>query len=104
VTAMDEDMRSLDFFGVESGMIIAITDLNPTSILKEIENTGQIEKYVMSEETYSQLPENFRKWKHDFLVENPQIKATFSGTTEICHPDYMMAVAQTLSPGMRCQL
>lgn len=53
---MDEDMRSLDFYGVETGMIIAISDLNPNSILKEIENTNQIEKYVMSEETYEQLP------------------------------------------------
>ena len=30
-------------------MIISIADLNPASILKEIENSNQIEKYVMSE-------------------------------------------------------
>ena len=55
-------------------MIVSITDLNPTSILKEIENSNQVEKYTMSEETYNSLPENFRKWKHQFLVENPQIQ------------------------------
>lgn len=39
---MEEEMRSLDFYGVESGMIISIMDLNPNSIHKEIENVGQI--------------------------------------------------------------
>lgn len=63
VTNMEEDMRSLDFYGVKSDMTVFIMDLNPNSIHKEIENTAQIDKYVMSEETYNSLPENFRKWK-----------------------------------------
>ena len=104
VTAMDEAMRPLDFYGVENGMIVAISDLNPNSILKEIENTNQIEKYVMSEETYDQLPENFRKWKHQFLIDNPQVKQSLTGQPEICDPEYMGSVASTLSVGMRCQL
>jgi len=45
---MDENMRSLNFYGVENGMIVYITDLNPNSIHKEIENTNQIEKYTIS--------------------------------------------------------
>ena len=49
-------MRSLDFYGVQSDMIVHIMDLNPNSIHKEIENVAQIEKYVMSEETYDSLP------------------------------------------------
>lgn len=65
---MDEDLRTLDFYGVQSGMIISIMDLNPASILKEIENNNQIEKYIMSEESYNNLPDNFRKWKHNFLL------------------------------------
>jgi hypothetical protein len=81
VTPMEEDMRTLDFYGVENGMIISIADLNPGSILKEIENSNQVEKYVMSEETYDNLPENFRKWKHHFLIENPQIKNSLTGET-----------------------
>ena len=72
-------MRTLDFYGVDNGMIVAISDLNPNSILKEIENTNQIEKYVMSEETYEQLPDNFRKWKHQFLIDNPHVKQSLSG-------------------------
>jgi tubulin-folding cofactor B len=104
ITPMDEDLRSLDFYGVQNGMIISVMDLNPSSILKEIENNTQIEKYVMSEETYNALPDNFRKWKHQFLLENPQVKHSLSGQPEICDPDYLHSVANTLSVGMRCQL
>lgn len=42
-------MRTLDFYGVQNEMIVSITDLNPASILKEIENSNQVEKYIMSE-------------------------------------------------------
>ena len=76
---MEEDMRTLDFYGVEDKMVVSISDLNPASILKEIENSNQVEKYTMSEETYEALPENFRKWKHQFLVENPQITNSLGG-------------------------
>ena len=39
---MEEDLRTLDFYGVQNGMIISVSDLNPNSILKEIENTTHI--------------------------------------------------------------
>jgi len=39
---MEEELRTLDFYGVQNGMIISIVDLNPASILKEIENSNQV--------------------------------------------------------------
>lgn len=36
LTNMEEDMRTLDFYGVKPDMTILIMDLNPTSIHKEI--------------------------------------------------------------------
>ena len=66
-------MRTLNFYGVQNGMIVLINDLNPVSIHKEIENINQVEKYTMSEEAYNALDENFRKWKQNFLAENPQV-------------------------------
>lgn len=103
VTQMEEDMRTLNFYGVENGMIVHITDLNPASIHKEIENTNQIEKYTISEEAYNALDENFRKWKQNFLAENPQV---YSGTgqPELCDPNYLKSIADTLQVGQRCQL
>lgn len=36
ITQMQEDFRTLDFYGVQNGMTIFIYDLNPNSIHKEI--------------------------------------------------------------------
>lgn len=36
VTPMDEELRTLDFYGVQNGMIVSVIDLNPASIHKEI--------------------------------------------------------------------
>lgn len=58
----------------------------------------------MSDETYDALPENFRKWKKKFLTEHPGIKNQFTGEIEICDPDYLRSLAETMSVGQRCQL
>lgn len=100
---MDENMRSLNFYGVENGMIVYITDLNPNSIHKEIENTNQIEKYTISQEAYDALDGNFRKWKNTFLAENPQAHSA-TGQPEICDQNYLKSIADTLHIGQRCQL
>ena len=42
ITNMDEEMRTLNFYGVENDMTVHILDLNPNSIHKEIENVNQI--------------------------------------------------------------
>jgi hypothetical protein len=60
-------------YGVETGMIIYVIDSNPNSILKQIESYEGVEKYMMSNEDYDKLPENFKKWKKKFLALNPQI-------------------------------
>jgi tubulin-folding cofactor B len=101
---MEEEMRTLNFYGVESDMIVHILDLNPNSIHKEIENIGQIEKYMMSEETYDSLPESFRKWKKEFLLHNPHLVNPLNGQVEICDPDHLKTLAETMQVGQRCQL
>ncbi len=53
-------------------MVLYVIDSNPNSILKEIESIESVQKYVMSEEDYDKLPENFRKWRQQFLKNNPQ--------------------------------
>ena len=54
-------------------MIIYVIDSNPNSILKEIQSYEGVEKYMMSDEDYDKLPDNFRKWKKKFLQLNPNI-------------------------------
>lgn len=64
-------MRPLGFYGAQTGMVLYVNDLNPKSIHKEIENYEGFEKYVMSEEDYDKLPENFRKWKLEQIKKHP---------------------------------
>jgi tubulin-specific chaperone B len=35
-----------------------VIDLNPNSLLKELEDLSQVEKYTISEEDYDKLPGN----------------------------------------------
>ena len=67
VSNMEEDNRTLDFYGAQNGNIVHVMDLNPNSIHKEIEDLASIDKYVISEEDYDKIPENFRKWKKHLM-------------------------------------
>ncbi len=104
VTEMEEEFRTLDFYGVKEGMVIRVTDLNPNSIHNEISNTGLIEKYVMSEETYEKRSDTFRKWKHAYLIDNPHAIHSAGGKPEISDPEYMKELSETMSVYMRCRM
>jgi tubulin-folding cofactor B len=102
---MNDDMKPLGFYGAATGMVLYVLDLNPTSIHKEIESFEGVEKYVISEEDYDKLPENFRKWKQSLIKSNPQMleqKKTFE--TNKLDPDYMSELASTISIGSRCKV
>jgi tubulin-folding cofactor B len=71
ISNMDEDNRTLVFYGAENGNTIHVMDLNPNSIHKEIEDLAKIEKYTISEDDYEKLPGNFRKWKKHLLKTYP---------------------------------
>lgn len=73
ISSMEEDNRTLAFYGAENGHIIHVLDMNPNSIHKEIEDLASIEKYVISEEDYDKIPENFRKWKKHLMETNPDL-------------------------------
>jgi hypothetical protein len=46
---MDDDFKTLGSYGAQSDMVLYVLDLNPSSILKEIESIEGVQKYVMSE-------------------------------------------------------
>ena len=106
VAELDQDHLTLGHYGAETGMCIYVIDLNPNSILKEIENYEGVEKYMISDEDYDNLPENFRKWKKQFLKDNPNIihmnKAALP--TEELDPEYLGELAATIEIGSRCKL
>lgn len=57
--AMYENDRDLGFYSPQDGYFIYVVDNNPNSLLKELEDLSQVEKYVMSEEDYNKLPSFF---------------------------------------------
>ena len=73
VASMDDDSKNLSFYGAKNGYIISVLDMNPFSIHKEIEDLASVEKYMISEEDYENLPENFRKWKKQLFEKNPHL-------------------------------
>ena len=61
----------------------------------------------MSEEDYDKLPENFRKWKKQFLKDNPNIihmNKSAAMPTEELDPEYLGELASTIQVGSRCKL
>ena len=56
---MYENDRDLGFYSPQDGYFIYVVDNNPNSLLKELEDLSQVEKYVMSEEDYNKLPSFF---------------------------------------------
>ncbi len=71
---MDDMMKSLSEYNAQDGYTIHVLDLNPNSVLKEIEDVSQIEKYTISEQKYNNRQDNFRKFKQKLLADNPDFK------------------------------
>jgi tubulin-specific chaperone B len=103
---MNDDMRTLGSYGAATGMVLFVVDLNPASIHKEIESFEGVEKYVISEEDYDKLPENFRKWKKEMIKKHPHLleqKQAVLATNQL-DPDYMAELASTISLNARCKI
>jgi tubulin-folding cofactor B len=107
ISNLEEDHRTLAFYGAENGNIIYVLDLNPNSIHKEIEDLAKIEKYIISEEDYQKLPYSFRKWKKYLIktnlglldnIQNPLSNA--AGEND----DYMKGIADCIKDKERCKL
>ena len=105
IAEMNEDFRTLGSYGAADGMVLYVLDLNPSSIHKEIESFEGVQKYVMSEADYDNLPENFRKWKKEQMKNNPNLveqKQAVMYTNKL-DPDYLSELAATISLNSRCK-
>jgi hypothetical protein len=92
---MGEDDRSLGYYCPQEGYTIHCIDLDPNSITKELEDLSQVEKYMISEEDYDKLPDNFRKFKEKLLKAHPEwVK---SKPKEPKGEDYMKEEAMSLT-------
>lgn len=61
---------------------------------------------MMSDVDYDKLPENFKKWKKQFLKDNPNIvhQSKVKATELEADPEYLGELASTIATGSRCKL
>jgi hypothetical protein len=71
------------------------------SITAQLEDLSQVEKYVMSDEDYDQLPVSMRKFLNNLRENNPEL---FTKTNIITDPDHQKDIADTYKVGDRCEL
>jgi len=74
LVTMSEDDRTLSYYNPHDNYNVHVIDLDPNSVLNNWDDLSQVEKYVISEQDYDKLPNNFRKFKEQFLKANPQFK------------------------------
>ena len=71
------------------------------SITAQLDDLSQVEKYVMSDEDYDQLPVSMRKFLQNLKENNPEL---FTKKTIITDPDYQKDIAEGYNVGDRCEL
>ena len=49
IAEMNDDLKTIGSYGAQNDMVLYVLDLNPSSILKEIESFEGVQKYMMSE-------------------------------------------------------
>jgi len=64
---MDDDQKTLKYYGARNGMEIHIKDIDPHSISKHggLEDVSQVEKYMMPDEEYDKLKNTVRAQKRE---------------------------------------
>ncbi len=105
IVVMSEDYQTIGNYGADNEFIIHCIDENPNSILKELEDLSQIEKYVMSDEDYDKLSVNVRKFKKQLKKNNPELflKKEIKNLLVI-DPDHQKDLAENIKKEMRCEL
>ncbi|KAG0629618.1 hypothetical protein M758_1G117200 [Ceratodon purpureus] len=109
-----EDFRPLGYYSPFDGFRIHIIDKNPTSLSAGgwLEDTSLVEKYTISEESYNNREDTYRKYRLKKLAEDP----TWSLAKEIANrkgetyvapeitDDYQADIAANIKVGNRCEV
>ncbi|OAY73433.1 Tubulin-folding cofactor B, partial [Ananas comosus] len=84
IADLSDNLRPLGFYSPQDRFVsspllaryvyrLHIIDLDPSSVTSGgwLEDTSLVEKYTISEEAYSKLDSNFRKFKEKMISQNP---------------------------------
>jgi len=101
VAEMDDDLKCLGYYSPEDGFSIHVIDLDPSSIVAQIGDVSKVEKYVMSDEDYEQLPTSMRKFLRNLRENNPEL---FAKSNIVTDPDFEKDIADNIKVGDRCMM
>lgn len=107
VAMLNDDYKTLGHYGVQEDFIIHCIDEDPHSIVREISNFEMVEKYVMNDEDYDNLPMNVRKFKKMLKKNNPELfipKSKLGPNGIIIDPNHQKDLAEGYEVGQRCQV
>lgn len=101
VADLNDELKCLGYYSPEDGWSIHITDTDPSSILGQISDVSQVDKYVMSDEDYEQLPSSMRKFLRNLRENNPEL---FAKSEVVTDPDHEKEIADEIKVGDRCMM
>ena len=74
---MNDDLKPLGYYSPMDGYTIYVIDTDPNSILSQLDDLSQVEKYMMSDEDYNALPS-----KHSALMSRFDEKIPYKDEEE----------------------
>lgn len=70
------DELQLGYYQPKDGQVLHVTDTDPTSLSRggQLEETANVDKYVMPDSEYEQRDETLRKFKQKLFLERPDLE------------------------------
>eukprot|EP01118_Nematostelium_gracile_P018717 TRINITY_DN842_c0_g1_i2.p1 TRINITY_DN842_c0_g1~~TRINITY_DN842_c0_g1_i2.p1 ORF type:complete len:262 (-),score=86.43 TRINITY_DN842_c0_g1_i2:73-828(-) len=71
-TTIEDDEKKLQDFQPQNGMKIFVKDTDPNNQIANLQDTSKVEKYTMSDESYSNREVTYKKWKEQNPTAKPE--------------------------------
>nr|CAD1838765.1 unnamed protein product [Ananas comosus var. bracteatus] len=99
IADLSDNLRPLGFYSPQDRYQLHIIDLDPSSVTSGgwLEDISLVEKYTISEEAYSKLDSNFRKFKEKMISQNPTHDKKLAD-------NYMEELCANIKVGDRCEV
>merc|ERR1711991_373502 len=70
IAKLEQQDQTLDSYNPENGKRLHIVDNDPNQTVLLLQDTSQVEKYTMSDESYNERDVTFKKWKEQNTVNS----------------------------------
>lgn len=108
VIDLEDPSSSLSDYSARDGMELLVDDTNPLSVAREagLNDLSQIEKYVMSDETYDKLDGTVRQYLREKLKNDPEYRKQVLDARRQRQKETgrETEAAERIEVGMRCRL